>query len=221
MSGVRTINELQEVMAAEFAWRRKELHGVKSLVLANEGKRSLDLHIRGGVTLLYAHWEGFVKEVGGAYLEFVAMRRLKHDQLSPNFLAMAVAKLLRSAADGSADSCLSVIRFFRAEMGTRSELPWKLGIDAKSNLNSKVFREIAISLGLDYSHFATREKLIDEKLLGNRNKIAHGKRLLVDSEEYLSLHDEVLQMMDTFYNLVENSALTGAYRVGPLPYGAR
>ena len=218
---IQTPLDLQQAMADEFAWRKKELHGIKSLVVANEHTRNLDLHIRSGVTMLYAHWEGFIKEIGGLYLEFVGVRRLKHDQLSQSFLAIAIGRLLRNAADGRIESSLAIVRFFQNEMGNRSDLPWKAGIDTKSNLNSAIFREIINSFGLDYSLFETKENLLDEKLLRNRNQIAHGKRLLVDFDEYLTIHDEVFAIMQTFYNLVENSAITGGYRVVSAPYGAK
>jgi hypothetical protein len=218
---IQTLLDLQQAMADESAWRKKELHVIKSLVVTNEHTHNLDLYIRSGVTLLYAHWEGFVKEIGRLYLEFVGRRRLKHDQLSQGFLAMAIGRLLRSAGDGRIDSSLAVVQFFQGEMGSRSALPWRAGVDTKSNLNSEVFRDIVKSFGLDYSLFETKENLLDEKLLGNRNQIAHGKRALVDFDEYLTLHDEVFGMMQTFYNLVENSAITGTYRVVAPPYGAK
>jgi hypothetical protein len=75
-----------------------------------------------------------------------------------------------------------------------------------------VLREIALLLGLDYSRFETKEVLIDEKLLGNRNRIAHGEALLVDLNEYLSLHEEVHGVMQDFYNQIDNLAFTGSYQ---------
>ncbi len=79
-----------------------------------------------------------------------------------------------------------------------------------------------MALGLDYSRFATKEKLIDEKLLKNRNSIAHGQYLLVSFAEYIDLHDEVLGIMQDFYNQVENSAFSGGYRKpSPSVHGPR
>ncbi|MDB5342495.1 MAG: hypothetical protein JWP89_872 [Schlesneria sp.] len=85
-------------------------------------------------------------------------------------------------------------------------------INTKSNLNSVVFREIAAVLGIDYSQFATREKLIDEKLLAHRNKIAHGQYLAVEFDEYVALHGEILEMMQEFHDQIENLAMRKAFR---------
>jgi hypothetical protein len=66
---------------------------------------------------------------------------------------------------------------------------------------------------LDYTFFATKEKLIDEQLLANRNSIAHGQHCMVDAEEYLSLHDEILGAMQNFYDQIENAVILGSYKL--------
>jgi hypothetical protein len=212
-SGIRTLDQLQDAMSKEFAWRKKELHGLKVLVLANQATHFRDLCIRAAVTILYAHWEGIVKQLGGFYLEFVARKKLAHDKLPANFLAMAVSRLIRSASITSKiQPCLDVVIFFQTQMAARSQINWRSGIDTKSNLNSTTLREIVLLLGLDYTRFVTKEKLLDEKLLGNRNRIAHGQHSLVNLDEYLELHDEVQGIMQDLYNQIENLAFTGAYR---------
>ncbi len=214
MSGIRTLIDLQDAMSKEFAWRKKELHSLKSLVIDNQNTHSLDMHIRAAVTLLYAHWEGFVKQTSRFYLEFVGRKRLRHEELSPNFLALAISRLVRTVGSGSKISpSLDVVEFFRSELPTRSRLAWESGVNTKSNLKSEVFREIVLVLGLDYSRFSTKEKLLDEKLLGNRNRIAHGQYLQVDFDEYIDLHDEMIGIMQDFYNQIDNSANRGTYRV--------
>ena len=201
-------------MAADFGWRKKELSKIKTMVLDNENApHNRDVFIRAGITLLYAHWEGFIKRIGSIYLEFVGESRLKNEEVSSNFLALALTKLVREAATSSRiQPSLEIISFFQTQMSSRIKLNWKAGVNTKSNLMSAVLQEIVAILGLDYSRFATKEKLIDEKLLKNRNSIAHGQYLLVDFDEYLNLHDEILGIMQDFYNQVENSAFTGAYK---------
>ena len=214
MGKIRNLNNLQDALAAEFAWRKKELHGLKTMVIANEKTHQRDLCIRAAVTLLYAHWEGAVKHAAAHYMEFVARQRLKHEQLSRHFLAMAIRRMIRNAMETTKiQPCLDVVEFFRSQLTETSKIVANLGVDTKSNLKSAVFREIVACLGLDYSRFATKEKLIDEKLLANRNQIAHGQYLLVSHGDYLDLHDEVLGIMQELQNQIENAAFTGAYRV--------
>lgn len=213
MAQIRTLDELQGAMADDFAWRKKELHSLKSAVIANETTYNRDLYIRAAITLLYAHWEGFIRQIGTVYLQYVAIRQLNHNELSSHFLALAIKPLVhRASAATGIQACLDVVHFFRDLLTSRSNLNWRTGIETKFNLGASVFRDIVLTLGLDYSRFATREKLIDEKLLANRNSIAHGRYIVVSFEEYINLHDEVLNMMQDFYNQVDNAAFTGAHR---------
>jgi hypothetical protein len=214
MSKIRTLSDLQAEMSTEFVWRKRELHDLKAMVNANEKSRLRDLCVRAAVPLLYAHWEGFVKRIGDAYLEFVALQRLKNDELASPFLASVIGQLVRAvAASSKIQPCLHVVSFFRSHAKARSRIKWKSAIRTKANLNSAVFREIVMTLGLDYTPFATKEKLIDEKLLSNRNSIAHGRYSLVDFAEYMNLHGEVLVMMQAFYDQVENAAVMQSYRL--------
>jgi hypothetical protein len=216
MNKIRTLTQLQEAMSREFAWRKKELHGVKSLVDANQWTHNRDLYVRAAVTLLYAHWEGFIKQIGGMYLEFVARSKLINNNLQDNFLALSIGKIVREAANSrKIQPCLDLVEFFRTKTGNRSEIYWKAGINTKSNLNSEVLRDVITSLGLNYASFETKEKLLDEQLLANRNRIAHGHHSLVSVDEYIDLHGEILGMMQDFYDQVENSSVTLAFRRVP------
>ncbi|HEX7377279.1 MAG TPA: MAE_28990/MAE_18760 family HEPN-like nuclease, partial [Pirellulales bacterium] len=60
--------------------------------------------------------------------------------------------------------------------------------------------------------FATKEKLIDERLLKHRNQIAHGQFLIVTVADYVELHDEILAIMQDFYNQIDNAATSGTYK---------
>jgi len=213
MSDIRTLTDLQQEMSADFAWRKKELHTLKSMVSSNQQAHSRDLWIRAGITLLYAHWEGFIRKIGSCYLEFVARKQLTHDELRSNFVGVIINRLVRDATAGDKISrCLDIVEFFRTEGGKPSKIAWKAGINTKANLKSDVFQEIVLMLGLDYTRFSTKEKLLDERLLKNRNSIAHGQYLIVRFEEYMDLHDEMLAIMQDFYNQIENSAFSGSYK---------
>jgi hypothetical protein len=213
MSAVRTLLTLQDALADEFVWRRKELHSLKSMVAKHEKTSSRDLSVRTAVPLLYAHWEGFVKKIGSLYLEFVARQGLKNRNLAKPFLAMAVGRLVHDmAASNKVKQSMEVVDFFLDRLSDSSNLQWRGGVNTKANLNSTVLQEIVLSLGLDYTPFETKEKMIDVQLLGNRNNIAHGRYALVSHGEFMALHGEVLGLMQEFYNQVESAAIDGTYK---------
>jgi hypothetical protein len=85
-------------------------------------------------------------------------------------------------------------------------------IETDSNLNSKVLYRITQHLGIDYQRFQSKEKLIDERLVKNRNEIAHGKNLSIDYEMFNDLHQEIFILMDCFKIEIENAAIQKLYR---------
>lgn len=101
-----------------------------------------------------------------------------------------------------------------------SQLPWRSGVEAQSNLNSDVFRDIVVSLGLDYSPYESKEKLLDGTLLHYRNNIAHGRWMFLDFQRYSDLHRDVVDLMETFRHQVENAALMGHYSRVPAKWAA-
>jgi hypothetical protein len=70
-----------------------------------------------------------------------------------------------------------------------------------------------MSLGLDYTPYATKAHLIDIRLLKSRNEIAHGKYLVMPCGDYEYLHDEILALMQDFYNQIVIAAISKAYLV--------
>lgn len=211
---IRTLENLYDFLAAETAWRKKELSALVGLVESNHLSPSRrDAFVRAAITLLYAHWEGFVKSAGAAYLEYVAMQRLTHAELAANFLALSIRSTLTSAIQSTkVGAYLQIVELFRTQMAAQSKLAYRTLLTTEGNLSSRVLREIVEMLGLDYAPFITKEKLIDESLLWRRNTIAHGSYLPVDVSEFLQLHNEFVSLIEVFRNQIDNSAALRRYR---------
>lgn len=141
------------------------------------------------------------------------MRRLRYSELSSNFVALALkTKLSQANKTNKATIFTEAIDFIRSQLNERSSVPYKDVVQTSSNLSSSIFREITCILGLDYSFYETKQVLIDEKLLAKRNNIAHGEYSVLDKQDYLELHSQVIGMMDTFRNQIENCATCESYR---------
>jgi hypothetical protein len=211
---VRTEAQLLETVDADLIWRKKELTQFKFLLESSAGREDRQKALlRTAVALLYAHWEGFIKTASLAYLEFVASQRLSYDKLALSFLALAARKVLNPATGAKKLRLhLEVTKFFRSGLSEQSSLPYKDGINTKSNLSSDVLREIIDTLGLDYTPFETKTHLIDESLLWSRNTIAHGEYLTVTEGHYEEIAREVLGMMDNFRTQVENATVLHAFK---------
>lgn len=215
MKKIRTTEELDDELSNAIVWRKQELAIAKSMIQTSKtSSGKSDYLIRSGVALLYAHWEGFVKEAGMAYLMFVSMKRLTYQDLAPNFIALAIkAKLDEASHTNKAIIHNELVEFFLSGLSERSRIPRDSdALNTESNLRSHVLKNIIFTLGLDYSTFETKEKLIDEKLVNNRNEIAHGKELVVDKEEILELYEEILGLMELFRSQIINAAILKNYR---------
>jgi MAE_28990/MAE_18760-like HEPN len=210
---IRTAEQLSDRLATDLAWRKKELSEMKSLIEAkNVSDQRHKALVRSGVCILYSHWEGFVKLAANSYLEYVISKKLTYQELSSNFLALAMKEKLKEAKETHKPSLyIPVCEFFLSELNQRCLLP-KDVISTASNLSSEILKEITYILGIDFSIYSTKSVLIDTKLLKTRNEIAHGNYSVFDRDEYLELHREVIGMLDIFRTEIENAAILEKFR---------
>lgn len=204
---IRTEEGLSQFISDELAWRKKELTDIRNMIqqrtLADRRRRSL---IRCGVALLYAHFEGFTKQTFRAYLEYIASQRLRYEEIAPNLSAVVLCNMLSSIQGAKKPSSYKqAVNLFLDAATSRAKIPFETAIDTESNLSSRVFREITWILGIDYKYYETKEKLIDSHLLAKRNHIAHGQYLELGEDEYGNLHENVIEILETFRNQIENA----------------
>ncbi len=208
---IRTTEELSSFLDGDIVWRKKELAILKSIASSNKSKLLEDPMARSGVALLYAHWEGFVKSSSSAYLDYVAKRGLPYEQLKSNFIAIKIRQLIGDVSVFNKFSKRKdIVDFILTGLNEKYVLSSSI-INTQSNLSSEVLKEIVATLGLDYSPFVTKEKLIDEKLVWNRNNIAHGRYLTMKLEDYFYLEKEILGLMDIFKDQIDNAASLKSY----------
>ena len=211
---IHTINDLQDAIDAEMSWRKHELSAIRENV-ASARKYAKTTAIRAGVALLYAHWEGSIKNIATYYLEYVAMLKLPFGQLKANFLAVALKYNLRSFEEsGKTTIHTAVVMNIINSHDVKSKIPIDGIIKTNSNLNSKIFIEIMATIGLDSSTYEGAYKLIDAILLEKRNKIAHGERiesLDLDEERYYEIHEKIRVLIEQFATQISNAASQKLY----------
>ena len=210
---IRTKDALIMQVDQQLIWRRKELTEIRTLI---EGchtncskQRTL---IRAGVALLYAHWEGFVKISGTYLLEYISEQRYIHADLNSNILSIILRKQMNTAMHSKKTSVTGeFIEFFCTKMQARARLSTKNVVDTGSNLSSSILHEILWMLGLDKTEYITKKVLIDEKLVRQRNCIAHGEPLDISVEDYLELYDEVQILLEIFRTQVQNACVNSTF----------
>ena len=207
----RTPQELTDSLDRELSWRKREL----STILLQLEKSDLKVQvvmIRSGVCLLYAHWEGFVKAAAQRYLEYVANLRLRYRELQRNFLVVDLRRQIRRFANrrntDQAKELVDKVLDGERRFSTNNIEP----IDTRSNLNSKVLMDILNQVGINVSEYRSKDKLLDIRLVQNRNNVAHGKWLEMESDDYTELHTAIVGLMDRFRDDLENAVTKESYR---------
>ncbi len=210
---LRTTSDLSSTLRSDLGWRRKELVVFRSLVDSMESSKRQAV-LRGAIAVLYAHWEGFVKNAAQQYVEFVKQRRLKLNELSANFIAMAAKKKIASIRDsGKMEFQIEFVKWFLGDWQRRAHLPGSESINTGSNLTAETFRNIISTLGLDYrSEFALAEKGIIQRLVEVRNHLAHGEWHAIDPAEYHQLHSNIDSLMVLVCDEIDAAASLGLYK---------
>ena len=165
--------------------------------------------------LSYAHWEGFVKRSAEHYIEFVSNRRLRYEELSDCFVLIGARRRLNEmTSDGKVAAAIGAVNFFRNDLTERAYLKLPGHVKTRSNLNSEVFENIALTIGANVTEFGTRYNQIDEGLLARRNRIAHGEYLDLETEHCRDLVDDVILLLRKFKDEIERLSTAKAYRAG-------
>lgn len=208
---VRTVEQLGAIIDDDYTWRFFEL-----LVIQDSIKKSNNLnrrcYLRAGIAMLYAHWEGFIKCAAEAYLIYVATKRQPVNRLNYPFISLALRHHFRkAAAENKSSTYCELVQFLFENINERLPIPYRGVIQTHSNLNSKTFRDVVQTIGLDYSVYQLKEKIIDGKLLYYRNSIAHGEYLEIDPPTFYELHDYIVSIMQQLKDQIIDAAITENY----------
>ena len=212
---IRSLTQLTEALDNDLAWRKRELTTV-NLMLSNPRRHQRGPLLRAAICLLYAHWEGFIKTAATSYVSFIAHRGLSYRDLTSNFVALGLRAEIREAGQSSRPTIhTAIVSKLLSDLSDNAELDWENSVNARSNLNSETLKEILALLGLDERGYLSKGPLLDEKLLANRNRVAHGERVEIDYDDYGVLHSEIIQLANWFNTDVQNAAVTEQFRRSP------
>lgn len=211
MRDIRTLEQLQDELDRQMAWRVKEIGTFQ--VAAKRSGPERKIFIRAGVALVYAHWEGFIKSSSESYLNFVHHRRHTYRELKSCFAVFGLrGKLQMLSETRQAYASIDAFDFVLAEMESIAYMQMSSAIDTASNLTSKVFINIATSLDIGVEKYSTKFNLIDESLVQRRNKVAHGEHMDLNGEDFGVLVTAILQLMRDYKIDLLNAASMGSYK---------
>ena len=208
----RTLDILLDNISEDWIWRIKELDDFKTALEKTKDESTKSSLIRGGITLLYAHWEGFVKKCSYNYYNFVTTKGLKLKDLNFSFVAISMRKELNDLIDSrkvvKQSKAISVL--FQ-EFEKRGIFPDDIPLKT-SNLNFEIFEEYCTLIGVETLPFETKRQFINQRLVANRNNIAHGKYLLMDETDFKEIFEITIKLMKSFKDSIENSAALSSFK---------
>ena len=209
---IRSLTALSALLDEELTWRKRELTTLKFLIeQARRHERTLLL--RAAQCVLYAHWEGFIKAASIGYVSFVASRGLRYSDLSPNFVALGLrGEIVQAGQSDKPTAHTTLTRRLISDLSESADIDWEHSVNTRSNLNTDILNEIYCLLGLDSRSYLLKKQLLDQKLVGVRNLVAHGVKVDIELDDYVALYDEVMQLLQMFRTDVENAAITEAFR---------
>lgn len=212
MTKIRTLTHLQDHLDRDFGWRIKEIANLK-VNLRQPKSLSGPTLVRAGVTLLYAHWEGFIKSSALAYLDYINNQKINYEDLKSSFIAIGLKSRLNLLNESRKSKINSdTVDFVIDQMGKSAKLNLGSAINTDSNLSSQVFDNIVYTLALAPTPYESRYNLIDESLVNRRNRIAHGEYLDIKADEWRKLADDILDLMRQFKSDVQNAATLAQYK---------
>src|ERR1035437_2256083 len=140
----KTLDILLDNISEDWVWRIKELDDFKTVLEKTKDDSTKSCLIRAGITLLYAHWEGFIKECSNHYYNFVTTKGFKLNELSDCFIAISMRKELNEMIDSrkfvrQSKAILILFNEFEKRGIFPNEIPLKT-----SNLNYEIFEEYCI-----------------------------------------------------------------------------
>jgi hypothetical protein len=212
MSKPYTDHDLSSILDSDLIWRRKELSDMKAAINAADPPSKAVL-MRAIIAMSYAHWEGFVRTCANRYFEYLTLRRKSFVEFERqiyvnSFLGRLDA--LQISRVSLNERCNLISDILDGENRRFSYLNPDL-VDTRSNLNTDVIKEICLVCGVDSNHFEQNRTFIDVLLLKRRNAIAHGQQEYIQADEIDDLVANVLALMGSFRNLLENKVYSKGY----------
>ncbi|SBT09855.1 conserved hypothetical protein [Candidatus Accumulibacter aalborgensis] len=199
-----TAEQCLDAIQSDSAWRKKEISSFKQRVAGSDGEARA-IMMRAGILILYAHWEGFVKFSSETYITHINERIARFNApLNEHYQTLRMWRCIQRKGDYPHSK--TPVGFLDVMQAWKSRPDKKLSddmIDAESNLNSIVLRKILRIIDIPFGDFESKQNLIDEKLLGRRNPIAHGEKMVINFDEYNEADREVRMLLETFQQKIE------------------
>ena len=196
--------------------RKKELTDFFLFIKTQQTSPINDSINKSYILLLYAHWEGFIKESSIKYFNFICSQKCKINKLTENFYAIHLKDLLKEyTLSRNIDiekyllqQILNTERKFKIPIGEKHFLKYILGIE--DNLKAKNYKNICSLLNYTLEDPTGKFNILLTKLVHNRNSIAHTgikaeENTYTDIADIEDMKNVIIKEMENFYFFIEKN----------------
>jgi len=212
---IRILDELLDFSDKELAWRKKEITLAFNNYADSKNEIQKNYYMRVFIMLLYSHWEGYIKSISSAYVNYIVNQKLTFSVLKQNFIAAGLSsKVGNNFSIKNIKHKNEMVQLLLQNLSQEKFTgDSDVIIDTESNLNIDVLGKICMTVGIDMNLLDIQKIWLDERLLKYRNKIVHGERM--NSQEITfdlkELKDLFIQLLMKYQTLISNEASTKSY----------
>jgi hypothetical protein len=216
---IRTIEQFSDEVDQIKQWRKKELALMKGQIEGSrESMSKQKVNLRAGHLLLYAHWEGWIKEISKLYLRYINSQRITYSKINSIFLASALkSDILEFQESGKSNIHIDFVNKLSEVYSSNKRVTIKEDlIQTYSNLSYDILKDILLRLDIkdimDRENLELYETYINKELVGRRNSIAHGEYIDdYDMQAYEEMHDFVINTLDNISTEIVNRVINEGY----------
>lgn len=202
--------------------RKKEITDFYMYIQGCQSSGIAEILNKSFILLLYAHWEGFIKEYTIKYFSFIISQKLVLSKLTENFLLIYLKSLLKTYKvdknifqEKKILDMVSKSSKFKIKIDEYFE---KYTVGSESNLKFKNYKNICTILNYSLIDETNVFETNLEKLVHNRNSIAH-TGLKAKENTYSDILDiEIMKNliigeMENFHSFMEKNIINKEYLV--------
>jgi len=198
------IQVTKEEISENLDKRRFEITNLRRVLLNYVNKPLESIVVRMAIPLLYANWEGYVKEICQLYLEYIERSGTKNRELKADVLGYSWSSSLKPLTGGlnfEKKKSIAELALHRMDDCVRFSENER-NINTKANLNFEVLADIANHLCLDISLLNTYKHHLN-RLVNLRNNIAHGSfPSAMDYDIFNENAESIMGLMESFENTI-------------------
>lgn len=208
-----TLAELETIVAELIDTRRAELTQVVRVVGTHKDTTLEATAAVMAIPVIYAHWEGFVKELLSLYLDHIEKQIIEPANLQPHLFSFSMKSKVKTLADSGSVDRHAEFASWMLEQLSKPVLFESKKIDTHSNLSYENLKTICDTLFIDIKSIEDNRRHINA-LVHRRNNIAHtGRPIQLDEEKVENDRDLVMRLIENFAKLVLDNARNQSFRL--------